>query len=61
MSLNRCLNNAWNPQSNAILEQIHQILVAGLVTFNLEGTSIDKDIEDPFDECSIAILYAICN
>ena len=33
MGLKRCPNNAWNPQSNAILEQIHQVLADSLVTF----------------------------
>ena len=30
-----------------------------IVTFNLEGTPIDKDKEDPFDKYLTAILYAI--
>ena len=41
MGLKHCPSNAWNPRSNAILERIHQVLVDGLVTFNLEGTHID--------------------
>ena len=55
----KCPSNAWNPQSNAILERIHQVLADGLVTFNLEGTPIDLDEEDPFDEYLTAVSYVI--
>ena len=40
MGVKQCLNNAWNPQSNAILERIHQVLADGLVTFELENKPI---------------------
>ena len=59
MGLKKCTSNAWNPQSNAILERIHQVLADGLVIFNLEGTQIDEDEEDPFDEYLTAVSYAI--
>ena len=59
MGLKKCPSNAWNPQSNAILERIHQVLADGLVTFDLEGTPIDEDNEDPFDEYLTAVSYAI--
>ena len=59
MELKKCPSNAWNPQSNAILERIHQVLADGLVTFDLEGTPIDEDNEDPFDEYLTAVSYAI--
>ena len=50
MGLKRCPSNAWNPQSNSILERMHQVLADILVTFDLEGTPIDLGEEDPFDE-----------
>ena len=59
MGLMKCSSNASNPQSNAILEQIHQVLADGLVTFDLEGTYINEDKEDPFDEYLTTVLYAI--
>ena len=59
MSLKWCPSNAWNPQSNAILERIHQVLVDSLVTFDLEGTPFDEDNDDPFDGYLTAVLYAI--
>ena len=59
MGLKKYLSNAQNPQSNAIMEQIHQVLADGLVTYDLEGTPINKDREHPFDEYLTAVLYAI--
>ena len=50
MGLKKCPSDAWNPQSNAILERIHQVLADRLVTYNLEGTPIDVEELDPFDE-----------
>ena len=52
-------SNAWNPQSNAILERIHQVLGDGLTTFDLENTFINPDEEDPLDEYLSSIPYAI--
>ena len=56
MGLKQCPSDAWNPQSNAILEQIHQVLADGLVTFDLENQSIDVNEDDPFDEYLTAVL-----
>ena len=50
---------AWNPQSNAILERVHQVLSDGLLVFDLEGTPIDVDEPDPFEEYLAAVSYAI--
>ena len=53
-------SNAWNPQSNTILERIHQVLlVEGLLTFDLEGTPIDGNNEDPFRNYLTAVAYAL--
>ena len=59
MGLKQCPSNAWNPQSNAILERIHQVLADGLVTFDLENKLINVNEEDPFDEYLTAVSYAI--
>ena len=40
MGLKQKPSNAWNLQSNAILERIHQVLGDCLVTFDLENTPI---------------------
>ena len=58
MGLKQCPSNAWNPQSNAILERIHQVLGDGLVTFDLENKPIDVNKNDPFDGLTAA-SYAI--
>ena len=49
----------WNPQSNAILERIHQILADCLRTCELEDKEIDPTEEDPFEEELAAAAYAI--
>ena len=50
-------SNAWNPESNTILGCIHQVLlVEGLLTFDLEGTPIDRNNEDPFREYLSALV-----
>ena len=49
----------WNPQSNAILERIHQILADCLRACELEGKEIDPTEEDPFEEELAAAAYAI--
>jgi hypothetical protein len=59
MSLKRKPSNAWNPQSNAILERIHQVLADGLLTFDLEGTPIDEENDDPFEEYLSTVSYAL--
>ena len=40
----------WNPQSNVILERIHQELVDCLTTFELKEKDFNKQDEDPFKE-----------
>ena len=59
MGLKQCPSKAYNPQSNTILEQIHQVLADGLVTFDLENKPIDVNIDDSFDEHLTAVSYAI--
>ncbi len=53
--------NSWNPQANAVLERIHQVLGDGLQAFDLEGTEIDPEEDDPFNEYLAAVSYAICS
>ena len=50
---------AWNPQLNAILERLHQVLADCLVSFELEGVDIDSDNRDQFEEDVTIALYAI--
>jgi hypothetical protein len=54
-------SNAWNPESNTLLERIHQVLlVERLLTFHLKGTPIGGNNEDPFREyLSAAVAYAL--
>jgi hypothetical protein len=59
MGLRMKPSNAWNPQSNAVLECIHQVLADGLLTFDLEGTPIEEDNDDPFKEYLSAVSYAL--
>ena len=47
--------NSWNPQSNSILERIHQVLSDGLRVYDLENIDIDEDNDDPFDEYLAAV------
>ena len=51
--------NSWNPQSNSILERIHQVLSDGLRVYDLENIDIDPEDDDPFDEYLSAVSYAI--
>ena len=59
MGLKQCPSNAWNPQSNAILERIHQVLVDGLVTLDLEGKYSNVNEDNPFEEYLTVVLYTI--
>ena len=59
MSLKRCPSNARNPQSNAILERVYQVLADGLITFNAKGTPIALEELNPFEEYVEAVSYAI--
>ena len=40
----------WNPQSNSVLERVHQVLGDALRTFELNEKDNDPDDEDPFEE-----------
>ena len=55
----KCPSNAWNPQSNAIVERIHKVLANGLITYNLKDTPIDLEELDPFNQYVSAVSYAI--
>ena len=48
-----------NPQSNAIIERVHQVLGNMLRTFELERQAFDPD--DPWGEFLSAIIWAICS
>jgi hypothetical protein len=50
---------SWNPQSNAILERIHQVLQDALTSVDLDNMDIEDDNEDPFNECLTKASYAI--
>jgi len=50
---------SWNPQSNAILERIHQILGDCLRTFGMGGMGIDPGDGDPSQQCLTEAAYAI--
>ena len=60
MGLEEKTSLPWNPQSNSILERIHQVLGDCLTTFELEELDIDADEdEDPFEEYLTMATYAI--
>ena len=46
-----------NPQANAIVERIHQVLNDMIQTYELEETELDET--NPFDEMLTSIAYAI--
>ena len=50
---------AWNPQWNAILEQIRQDLADCLVSFELEDVDINSDNPDLFEEYLAMTLHTI--
>ena len=56
-NLKKCKSGAWNPQANAILERVHQVLGNCLRTFDLEEADLSDD--NPFDEFLAATAYAI--
>ena len=39
----------WNPQSNAILERVHQVLQDCLLTMDFDIADIDVDEDNPFE------------
>ena len=47
----------YNPQSNAIVERIHQVIGNALRTFELEEQELEE--ENPFEPFMTAIAYAI--
>ena len=53
MGLKEQMNILWNPQSNAILERIHQVLTDCLTLFELEDLDIDQTEEDFFQRIFI--------
>ena len=59
MNLKMKTSLPWNPQSNAVLERIHQVLQDCLLTFELDDAEINEDDEDPFEEYLAAAAYAI--
>ena len=59
MGMTQKRGNSWNPQSNSILERIHQVLGDGLRAFDLDNAEIDPDDDDPFDEYISSVSYAI--
>jgi len=59
MGLKPHRSNTWNPQSNSILERIHQVLADGLRAFDLDGAEISPEDDDPFDEYISSVSYAI--
>ena len=59
MGLKKFPSNTWSSQLNAILERIHQVLADGLVTFDLEGTHVNRNEEDSFDKYLTVVSYTI--
>ena len=59
MGLKECKSLPWNPQSNAILERIHQVLQDILVTLDLDNIDIDEDDHDPFEKYLALAAHAI--
>ena len=57
MGLTKKPSASWNPQSNAILERVHQVLGDCLRSFNLDNRDLHP--EDPFEEFLTASAYAI--
>ena len=59
MGLKEKTSLPWNPQSNSILERIHQVLSDCLTTFELDELDIPEDEDDPFEEYLTMASYAI--
>ena len=57
MGLTKKTSLPWNPQSNSILERVHQVLGDCLRTFNLDNKELNPD--HPFEEFLTASAYAI--
>ena len=59
MGLKEKTSLPWDPQSNSILERIHQVFADCLTTFELDELDINKEEEDPFEEHLSMASYAI--
>ena len=59
MGLKRRPSSSWNPESNAILERIHQVLADCLRSFNLDERTINEMDDDPFEEFLSAAAFSI--
>lgn len=59
MGMKQKVSLPWNPQSNSVLERMHQILADCLRTFELEEKEIDSNEADPFEEYLAQAAYAI--
>lgn len=59
MRLKKKKSDDWNPQSNTILERIHQVLEEVLQVFDLDNKEIDPNDNNPFQEYLIAVAYVI--
>ena len=59
MGLTRRPLSSWNPQSNAILERIHQVLADYLQSFNLDDHTVNEIDDDPFEEFLSAAAFSI--
>ena len=57
MGLKRKTSLPWNPQSNSILERVHQVLGDCLRSFDLDNQNVNP--KAPFDEFLTAAAYAI--
>lgn len=57
MGMKKKPSSAYNPQSNAVLERVHQVLGDCLRSFNLEEKQLDPN--EPFEEFLISVAYVI--
>ena len=57
--LKKKLSTAYNPQSNGIMEQVHQVLADALRTFELERQELSQT--DPWGSFLAAAAFAICS
>ena len=58
MGLKESTSLPWNPQSNSILERIHQALAGCLRTFELESMDVDPEESGPFQRHLAMAAYA---
>ena len=57
MGLKRRPSSSWNPQSNTILERIHQVLADSMRSFNLDECTLNEMEDDPFEELLAAAAF----